>query len=93
MLFSASDFKHVVCTPAFLLLSQVLAQVGNLVRLGSYATGNTPKLTVTQDKMGLSVFLPQFQTSPHTFVELPQRSLSQNFEFLQANCRDFLVAG
>jgi len=26
MLFSASDFKHVVCTPAILLLSQVLAQ-------------------------------------------------------------------
>ncbi|KAK2572627.1 Nucleolar protein 14, partial [Acropora cervicornis] len=27
MLFSASDFKHVVCTPAILLLSQVLAQI------------------------------------------------------------------
>ena len=84
MLFSASDFKHVVCTPAILLLSQVLAQVGNLVRLESYATGNT----------GLSVFLLQSQTtSSLTFIEFSQRSLSQNVEFLQANCGDFLVAG
>lgn len=27
MLFSTSDFRHVVCTPAMVLLSQVLAQV------------------------------------------------------------------
>ena len=27
MLFSTSDFKHCVCTPAMVLLSQVLAQV------------------------------------------------------------------
>ncbi|XP_015758520.1 PREDICTED: nucleolar protein 14-like [Acropora digitifera] len=74
MLFSASDFKHVVCTPAILLLSQVLAQVGNLVRLESYATGNT----------SLSVFLLQSQTtSSLTFIEFSQRSLSQNVEFLQ----------
>ena len=27
ILFSASDFKHAVCTPAMVLISQVLAQV------------------------------------------------------------------
>ena len=27
ILFSASDFKHAVCTPAMVLMSQVLAQV------------------------------------------------------------------
>ena len=30
MLFSTSDFKHAVCTPAMVLLSQVLAQVVTL---------------------------------------------------------------
>ena len=27
LVFSASDFKHAVCTPAMVLMSQVLAQV------------------------------------------------------------------
>jgi len=30
MLFSTSDFKHAVCTPAMVLMSQVLAQVVKL---------------------------------------------------------------
>ena len=28
MLFSTSDFRHAVCTPTMVLLSQVLGQVG-----------------------------------------------------------------
>lgn len=33
MLFSTSDFKHAVCTPAMVLMSQVLAQVSKVISI------------------------------------------------------------